>query len=360
MVVISEESRFFPRPKPANITYEPDHRDPPSRYEAGEKIELDLHFSPAGGLSGTIVDDRGNPLPDVRLEIRDCESLAVVDNAVPGWTLDALNERDSAPATMKIRTTDARGRFSFTGLPADCVFRIDVRAKNFPNRWVYAATTEEPQPARDGSPVFAGDLALTLSTPIEVPISLVTGDTDQPAPKVLVQAAEGLVNTSATTDDQGRVRLRIPSGKYRMQYLPAHGTSYLVTEDELVVGASPPAEPIVAKLRPAAMVEVTVVDADTGGGLPNVDLWRRTGPDGGRELLYFRSWEVATRIARVDRPRTDARGILRALVEPGKHRLGVGWESYPRSYQTVEAEGQEIESVAGETVRLRFAMRKRR
>jgi protocatechuate 3,4-dioxygenase beta subunit len=350
---------FYPRPKRANITYEPDHRDPPSRYEAGEKVELDLHFSPPRGLAGTIVDDRGNPLPDVRLEIRDCESLTVVDNVIPGWTLDALNERDSAPPSMKIRTTDARGRFEFTGLPADCLFRIDVRAKNFPRRWVYAATTKGPQPARDGSPVFTGDLALTLATPIEVPIRLITGDTGRPAPKVLVQAVEGLVNTMETTDDQGRVRLRIPPGTYRMQYLPAHGTPYLVTDDELVVGANPPAEPIVAKLRPAAIVEVEVVDADTGEGLPNVDLWRQTGPDGGRELLYFRSWELATRIARVDRPRTDARGLLRALVGPGTHRLGVGWESYPRGYQAVEAEGQEIKSVAGETVRLKFAMRRR-
>jgi hypothetical protein len=68
-----------------------------------------LHFSSSRRLSGTSVDDRGNPLPDVRLEIRDCESLTVVDNVVPGWTLDALNERDSAPPSMKIRTTDSRG-----------------------------------------------------------------------------------------------------------------------------------------------------------------------------------------------------------------------------------------------------------
>jgi len=46
-----------PRPKPSNIIYEPEHRDPPSRFEAGAKIELDLHFPPAARLSGTIADD---------------------------------------------------------------------------------------------------------------------------------------------------------------------------------------------------------------------------------------------------------------------------------------------------------------
>jgi protocatechuate 3,4-dioxygenase beta subunit len=350
---------FFPRPKPDNLTEEFGSRDLPNHYEAGEKIALDLRFSPSRTLSGTIVDDRGNPLPDARLEIRDCEALAVVDNVVPGWTFDTLNERDSAPPSMKLRTTDAAGRFTFTGLPADCVFRIDVRAKGFPSRWVYAATTEGRQPDRGGIPVFTGDLALTLATPVEVPIRVIAGDTGDPAPRVLVQAAEGLVNTSETTDDQGRVRLKLPPGTYRMQCLPARGTPYVVTEDTLVVRADSPAGPIVALLRPAAIVEVTVVDAETGAGLPNVDLWRQTGPDGQREALHFRSWEVATRIAHVDRPRTDERGTLRALVEPGRHRLAIDWESSPRGYQAADAEGQEIECVAGQTARLKFALRKR-
>ena len=58
-----------------------------------------------------------------------------------------------------------------------------------------------------------------------------------------------------------------------MQYLPARGTPYLVTDGELVVGAKPPAEPVVATLRPAGIIEVTVVDAETGAGIPDVDLW---------------------------------------------------------------------------------------
>ena len=189
------------------------HRDPPSRYEATDKIVLDLNFPPAASLSGTIVDDRGNLLADVRLEIRDCESLKVVDDVMPGWTFETLNQRDSAPPSMKIRTTDAQGRFEFTGLPVDCRFRIDLRAKGFPWRWVYAATTREPQPAHDGSPVLTGDLKVTLATPLDVPFKIVFGDTGEPAPKVAVEAAEGLVSTLQATDDQGRVTLRLPTRK---------------------------------------------------------------------------------------------------------------------------------------------------
>jgi hypothetical protein len=124
-------------------------------------------FLPPARLSGTIVDDRGNPLANVRIEIRDCESLKMVDNVRPGWTFDTLSERESAPPSMKIRTTDARGQFEFTGLPVDCLFRIDLRTKGFPSRWVYAATTREPQPDHGRSPVFTGNLKVTLATSLD-------------------------------------------------------------------------------------------------------------------------------------------------------------------------------------------------
>jgi RNA polymerase sigma factor (sigma-70 family) len=351
---------FFPLPKPPSITYEPEFRDPPSRYEANDKIELNLRFSSPARLAGTVVDDRGTPRAGVRLEIRDCESLTMVDNVIPGWTLDALNEHDSAPPSMKIRTTDASGRFAFTGLPANSRFRIDIRAEGFPWRRFYAATTPEPQPDHDGGPVYTGDFKLTLSTPVDVPIKMVFADTGQPASKVAVQAAGGLVNTLQTTDDQGRTTLKLPPGSYRMENVPARGTPYLVTEDKLVVEAKPPAEPVVRSLRPAAIVEVTVVDAETGAGLSNVDLWEQPGPGPQRQRVFFRSWEVATRIAWVESPRTDAHGKLRVLVEPGKHRFGAGWEFRPPFYTDVEPQGREVECRAGETVRLKFAMRRRR
>lgn len=265
----------------------------------------------------------GTPLSDVRLEIRDCESLTVVDNVVPGWTFDTLNEGDTAPPAMKLRTTDAHGRFEFSGLPADCRFRIHVGVKGFPDRWVYAATRGGPQPDHDGSPVLIDGFKMTLATPLDVPIRMVFGDTGEPAPRVAVQVVNGLVSILQTTDDRGRVTLRLPPGTYRMENWPARGTSYLVTKGELLVGERPPDEPVAFTLRPASILEVTVVDPDTGAGIANVDLWRRAAPGGRGDRVVITSWEVATRIAWRESPRTDARGKLRALVEPGTHRFGV-------------------------------------
>ncbi len=349
---------FYPQPNTSNIAYVPDILDPPFRYEANDEIVLDLRFPQAARLAGTIVDDRGDPRPDVRVEIRSCESLGFTNNVYHGWTLDALNGY-IAPASMKVRTTDADGRFEFSELPHGYLFRFDIRSEGFPDRTIHAATASGPHPDHYGSPVLTGELMLTLATPIDVPIHLRYGDTGEPAPRALVQAGGDRVSTSETTDDKGRVTLRLPPGRYRMENWPARGTSYLVTEGELDVEATPLAEPREAILRPAAIVEVTVIDADTGEGLPDVDLWEQTDPDGGRERLVFRSWEVATRIAWRDSPRTDALGKVRVLVEPGTHRIGVGWESYPAGYVAFESSGQIVECRPGKVAALRFAMRKR-
>lgn len=349
---------FYPQPRPANITYQPQSGIPLSHYEANDEIDLDLRFSRPSRLSGTIVDDAGKPLAGVGLEIRDCESLIEVDNII-GLSFDALNERDSAPPSMKIRTTDDAGRFVFEGLPEDCRFRIQVRAKGFPDRWVYAATSREPQPDHDRSPVFTGDFKLTLAVPVDVPIKVVYADTGQPAPKVAVSLGAGLVSTLGTTDDQGQVSLGVPPGDYYLQILPARGTPYLITEDKLAVETNPPVVLRWFYLRPAAIVEVTVVDANTGVGLADVDLWRRKGDGPQRDGVFSRSWEAATRIAWVDHPRTDAHGKLRALVEPGRHRLGVFWQTFPSQYVVVKPEGQDVDCRAGETVSIKFAMRRR-
>ena len=90
---------------------------------------------------------------------------------------------------------------------------------------------------------------MVFTKPLELPIKLVYGDTGEPAPKVSVSGVGAFASASETTDEQGRVTLRLPPGRYRMEYLPAKGTPYLVTNDELVVGAKPAVEPVTAKLR---------------------------------------------------------------------------------------------------------------
>ncbi len=246
------EKWFYPHPRPSNVTYyEPDWPEASDRFEADDRIVLDLKFAPAAHLSGRIVDDRGNPLPDVQLGIWDCESLGFSDVVSQGRTIsllharkfDMIRDRRMVPDSMRVRTTDADGRFEFTGLPEGYLFRLQVRAKDYPNRWVYAATSQEPQPPEGGAPVLTGEINLTLASSVEVPIQIAYGDTGKPAPRVLAQAIKGLENAYETSDDQGRVLLKLAPGTYQMQYLPEYGTPYLVTESEIQVGKTPPEGP---------------------------------------------------------------------------------------------------------------------
>lgn len=349
---------FFPYAQPSNITYEPNNQDPPWRYESGDRIVQDLKFSPAAHLAGTIVDDLDRPLAGVHLEIRNCETGVALDDKSP-WSFETLNEPDSAPASMKIRTTDKQGRFDFDALPPDCRFRIMADLKGFPTQGILAATALASPRNLFGSPVQTGELKVVMTRPMDVPIKLVLDDTGAPAVKALVGAGGSDSSDSETADDKGLATLRLPPGDYRIECLPARGTPYLVSEFRFFLGVAQFPEPVVFRLRRASELEVTVVDEATGKGLSGVDLWHETKPSR-REEYGMRSWEVATRIAWYEVPRTDADGKLRAFVEPGKHRFGVAKEAYPKGYSVVERDGQEVECVAGETSKLQFTLRARK
>ena len=349
---------FYSLPRPANFVEGPDRRDPPGFYEATDLIALDLNFPPAARLAGTIVDDRGKPLPGVRLEIRAGLSLIDVDDVRPGWSLEVLNEVDSAPASMKVRTTDALGRFEFEDMPVDCRFWIHTHADGYPSRSFFATTTRDPVPDHERSPVLHGDIKLTLATPLIIPVKVIFADTREPVPRVSMAASGNNVRTWQVSDDRGVAALKLPKGRYGMECWPDRGMPYLVTRSFLEVDDQPPTEPLPGKLRRAAELEVIVVEESTGNGLRGVDVWELMA-GGFREKINVRSREVATGIIRGDSPRTNEGGKIRAFVEPGKHRYGVGLEAYPEGYEVIEAEGQEVECQTGETSTLKFRMRKR-
>ena len=326
--------------------------DPPYAFEAGEKINIDLQFPPAASLHGTIIDDRGNPLPNISLRVRDCEvGVKLDDNRL--WSFDSYIDGDFAPTAMKRRTTDALGHFEFTGLPADCRFRIMVDAKGFPSYTILAATAAKADRYLYGEPAQTGELKLTMPIPMDVPVKMIYADTGEPAPGVAVQTG-GLLETS---DQQGKATLRLSHGTFQMQNWPARGTPYLISRSEIVVGVKPPVEPFVLSMRRAGELEITVVDEATGQGLPGVDVWQKTDDDP-REKYVMKSWEVATRISHRDSPRTDAQGKLKVFVEPGGHRFGVAKDACPLGYEVVEANGQDVECRAGVTSTLKFLMRK--
>jgi RNA polymerase sigma factor (sigma-70 family) len=220
---------YYPIRKPEIVQDRPRFIDPPVQYEAEDRIVLDLPFPPAARLSGTVVDERGNPLPNIGLEVRDCEvGVSLDDNRL--WSFDSFQEGDFRPASMKRRTTDALGRFEFTGLPIDCRFRIMIGAKGFPSSSILAATALVSERYFLGEPVQTGELKVVMPIPKDIPIQMIYADTLQPAPRVAVQAVGGISSILETSDAQGRATLRLPKGSYKMSNWPARGTPYLITE----------------------------------------------------------------------------------------------------------------------------------
>lgn len=348
---------FYPKGKEGNFLFAglgPDEH--PVEYDARDSIRLDLRFQKAATLAGIIVDEHGRALAGATVNINYCEPLrAEPGSMVRGFS--AINGRQQVPAEIKTRVTGEDGRFEFTGLPPDCLFWIFTTPKDRAMRRIHAATADVPQPPYQNSPVFTGELKFVFPTPREIRVKVVYGDTGMPAPKVFVEGHNSEASSYGPTDAEGIVTLRLPPGEYELQLLPAYRTQYLITTQPLAVRAEGPAV-VIGRLKSAAVVEVMVVDAETGRGIPDVDLWREE-PGGTRDHHMFRSFEVETRIARVERPRTDKEGKLQALFEPGKHRIGVGLQAYPKGYEVVEAAGQEIDCQVGDPLSVKFTMRKR-
>ena len=312
---------------------------------------------------------------------------------------------------MKVRTTDALGRFEFQGLPVNCRFRINVSAKGFPQKWVLAATADQsPRHYLRGAGRDGGRLKITMAIPLDIPIRMIFADTKKPAAKVAVQAMGMNVSVLQSSNDQGLATLRLPPGKYRMSNWPARGMPYFVTEGGVDRGREAAREPLVFRFgRPRSSGHRRWARRPAGPG--RVDLaaarlgWRRDGRRSresphaflGRALrppplptsppptshpstvdpppptppphtpstpphltplpLPPPPHPSATRIAWQDSPRTDAQGKLRAFVEPGLTRFGIGHQASPPWYAPDVPDGPGVECRAGETTTIKFTMR---
>ncbi len=342
--------------------------DEPHVFQADDPIELDLHFAASTTVRGRIVDDHGKPIANTKLAIWDCERIPPKgyrtksgDRSAPEFNVMDRNEfqllNADVPSEMRSRRTDATGRFEFTGLPAGCRFRVSVNPPGFASRGMWFATRAGLRKEYDGCRLYDGleEIEVRFAATRNVPIQVLYGDIGKPAVKAWVELAGKNGGAATTSDAVGRAQLEVPAGQYRLHLLPAYKTPYLETESALKVDAQSPIAEHIIKLRPAAMVEIKVLDQETGRGIPNVDLWHEL-KGGGREEYYSTSWEVATHIVHRDRERTDKNGVIREFLEPGKHRIGVALEASPKGYAPMEPDGKEIDCQPGKPILVVFRM----
>lgn len=264
------------------------------------------------------------------------------------------------PPEVKFRKTDAEGRFEFTNLPRNYRWSIDVKPPGHPPRTISVATYEAPLADKNGRRLFSGDFKLMFPRPLPVKFRIVYGDTGKPAEKVGLGGMVLEAGFWKSSNAEGLIETPLPKGKYTLSMLPRYRSDYWRTEAEVEI-TEKTSEPITLRLEPAGVVEITVVDADTGEPLPGVDVWRNhdsTGATLSRGIHDYRSWEEETRLSHGVAPKTDKSGKMRVHFAPGKYRIGVGLETFPEGYVAVEPDGVDVECEAGKPVSITFKMRK--
>jgi hypothetical protein len=131
----------------------------------------------------------------------------------------------------------------------------------------------------------------------------------------------------------------------------------LETEGELTVSEGGTNDVTVLRLRPAAQVEVRVLDEETGKGIGNVDFWSGTS-FASRQPHYTTSYEAETNIVRRTPPRTNENGVIHALFEPGKHQVGVMLVGSFGGYRPVQDQGVQVDCEAGKKLTVTFHLRR--
>ncbi len=239
--------------------------DPPAIVFADEPMELDLSFPSAALIKGRIVDEQGRPIEGVRLELRYSARIheASIAKGVVGsgdiYALTAMNSPADVPPEVKIRLTAADGRFEFTGLPPECLFRIDLRHMDSATTKAWAATTKK-QLLLGGKTLIwnaeAAEIRLAFAPLLEAKVHVNYADTGKPAVGVSVLASGDSLHDRKTTDENGEATLRMPVGEYAVHLLPARESPYFETSPDkpLKVAAHAANEPAIFELRPACVL----------------------------------------------------------------------------------------------------------
>ena len=138
----------------------------------------------------------------------------------------------AATGTLKVTSTEADGRFSFSGIPAD---RYTVGASKLP---YIGALAGAKRPARSGTPVVVAAGATVTNVVVRLPpgaaiSGVITNDLGQPALGTFVGlrtwqmrgAERVMVNAQAPmtgTDERGRYRIAgLPPGDYIVSAMPS-------------------------------------------------------------------------------------------------------------------------------------------
>jgi hypothetical protein len=351
------------------LNIDPRLRDLPSKsnstsYFPDDRIEIDLTFAPQYKVEGRITNEKGAPIKGVKLRLGNCDYLDTTgkEEHVNYREFWAISQAASIMPEQVTAATDDMGRFAFPFVPKGVFCWLLVDHPDYAHLSLYTATTANPPKFHDENhPVHPLPLELTLHSVRTITVQVVSQETEQLVAGIEVSGFQQRASGSfahGTSDDRGKVALKLPPGKYQLRGDPPRESDYIRTQREFTIEPMPAEQSVVLRQQPGCILILKAIDADTGKGIPKVNFWvefNENGVQGRRGVQSSTVW--------VDNPVTNAKGELRAVVTPGTRRYGVGFGPLPDGYEWEQgdfAKGRELELAAGKTVTATFRLHKKR
>lgn len=330
-----------------------------------EPIVVDLIFERAAKLKGRITDKQGQPLPNAKVQVGLIDNLRV-RNRWGTWSCRFLGNENhpvddpgsfdsilSLPAEFRETRTDKNGEYEFTQLRRDTSYLANIDPGPTFDPWHFRLATAPENKARKGTIAvgYEGELNHEFETPRTVTVQVVQENSNQPLANVLVTARPARqiqrAGNQARSDSQGNAQLHLLPGKYELIAEPAPDQPFCFQSETLTVEEKADAVNQTLKLKPAAMVILKAVNAQTGAPIPHVR-FRYETYDSGEQL------PVSTQTVFVDYPVTNESGEIQAFMAPGIRRFVV---AEPLSLAQADgSRGERVKLTAGELTTVEFKL----
>jgi RNA polymerase sigma factor (sigma-70 family) len=298
------------------------HRNSPnSYYLPGERIEIGLEFAPPRKIEGRIVDEKGKPIAGVKLQIGSLDYVkkAGEEQKVAFHGFMGINQAADVMPEEVCALTDAKGQFEFSSVPPDVFCWLRLKHPDYADLALYTSTAANPpETQREGHPVVKLPLNLTLHSVRTIKVQVRSKQDDKPLAGVRIggsqQEGAGGYFSRGTSDKEGNATLKLPPGKYRLEGDPSGESDYVPTSEDLTVEEAPAEQSITLRQQEGCVLILRAIDADTGKGVPKIAFYYKIGRGNTRVSSSPHSGRAVT----------NEKGELRAVVQPGEGRYGIG------------------------------------